>query len=370
MAERPEDGVMADKAEGQGGGTSFLPLSEEENEYIRKLKNEIGTYAELTGSDLFIDCFYNDKNGVVEAHGRPQGKSLYSRNIEGEPVLSENEPMVFYTFRTGVPMNDGWAISQENRAVMQKTLPLRYNDKIIAVLIQERDDTRLYRANRKLERIEEAGGLFSLEETEKKTAADENSILIREVHHRIKNSLEIISSFLSMQKRQSASSETVEVLNADIAKIGSIAAMYDMMSSSGSDRVDAWQVIRVLADHMNELYKDMPGDVKISFSGEKDVLLPSGKLQALVLIVNELVQNAYKHGLKDGTDGHEIEIHLLKGHSWCAVNVLNNGNEYSDAAPEHMGLRIIRVLAEEELNGHFSIEGRDGLTTASVHFPV
>ena len=41
MAERPEDGVMADKAEGQGGGTSFLPLSEEENEYIRKLKNII-----------------------------------------------------------------------------------------------------------------------------------------------------------------------------------------------------------------------------------------------------------------------------------------------------------------------------------------
>ena len=344
-----------------------LNLNAGERAYLDELKKGIGIFAELTGSDLFIDCFYDEKEGIVKAHGRPSKGSLYSRNIEGEKVLSENEPMVFYTWKTGITMNDAWAFSQENKVLIQKTMPIRFGGRIIAVLIQERDDTRMFKVSRKLEKIEEAGGSIGYGAEAEGESDGDDSILIREVHHRIKNSLEIISSFLSMQKRQSKSEETVGVLTEDIAKIGSIAAMYDMMSATGSGYINARLVIRSLTDHMNELYKDMPKQVRIRFSGD-DVELPAAKMQALVLAVNELVQNAYKHGIPS-EDGM-IDIHLLKGQNWCAVNVMNRGNKYSADAPDHLGLKIIRALAEEELNGHFSIEGQEDGTTASIQFPL
>ena len=66
-------------------------LSENEYKLIEDIDRTIGYYSGLTKSDIFLDCFVSNREGVVVSHGRPK-KSLYKRDIIGEKVLPKNEP--------------------------------------------------------------------------------------------------------------------------------------------------------------------------------------------------------------------------------------------------------------------------------------
>ena len=95
-------------------------MSDNELRIIEDIDRAIGYYSGLTKSDLFLDCFFSNKEGMVVSQGQPKN-SLYERNIVGEKVLPKNEPTVFYTMETGIGMSDSYGVSQENKAVQQNT---------------------------------------------------------------------------------------------------------------------------------------------------------------------------------------------------------------------------------------------------------
>lgn len=357
--------------------SSDIGLTKEETEYIRDLAGSIRAYAELTGSDLFIDCFRDSGIGIVAAHGRPAKGSLYQSDITGADVLIENEPMVFYTKETGITMKDARALSQENKVVLQKTMPVYSagdSGRVIAVMIQERDVSDQAAISRKLDDLEEVSEQISSAELRKQGIVDINdeqdlgNLLLQEAHHRIKNNLQTISSILSLQRRRSRCSETREVLWDDINRINSLAAMYDVMVKSSGKEIDILPVIQRLTGYFRRIYSGEGLDVEIRVKGDHIMLEPS-KVQAVILIINELIQNAVKHGFR-GREKGRIDIFLADGNMYGMVNVIDDGAGYDESrsGKNSLGLLIVNSLARDKLKGDFEISGGSAGTKTCLRF--
>lgn len=344
-------------------------------ERILQIADCIDVYADLMESDVFLDCFPTEKRGIVLAHGRPKSGSLYQGDITGAEVPQDKEPMVFLTRDSKIAGTDARALSQENLVVRQRTVPIEdEKGRVVAVLILERDDSERVSLNRKLDQMEEVtasmaenmlpgGGLFKEDEV------SPDYMFAQETHHRIKNNLQTISSILSLQQRRCVSEEAKEILNTDIGMINSLASMYEIIMTVGSEDVDFLQVLRRMIGCIEKIYADEEPAVHITLSGDS-IYVSQNKVHALTVIANELIQNACKHGNFKGTG--EISVQLVNGNMYGSLRVTDNGVGYQEkeGKRQHLGLSIVRMLVKDPLKGSFTIEAIGSGTAASVHFPL
>ncbi|WP_425448344.1 histidine kinase N-terminal domain-containing protein [Dethiothermospora halolimnae] len=148
-------------------------LSISDIQKLEKIKEVLPHIADLVGADIFLDCLTKDSNmAVVLAQSKPSNnKSMYKESIIGQLALRENEPATLRTLNTGIPTRDLKAITQENKKVVQSTIPIK-NDKeeVIGVLIMEQDLTDNIKKNRQMEILSQTTEeltktLVSMEET-------------------------------------------------------------------------------------------------------------------------------------------------------------------------------------------------------------
>ena len=355
-------------------------LSDKELKIIEDIDRTIGYCAGLTKSDLFLDCFFSDKEGMVVSQGQPKN-SLYERNIVGEKVLPKNEPTVFYTMETGIGMSDSYGVSQENKAVQQNTSPvIGDGGRIIGVLVQESDVTDKARLNDKLHHMANvteklsSSGLLSAGVTDINSEAGEGSILIQETHHRIKNNLQTISSILNIQRRRTANEETKSVLADNISRINSLAAMHEIMMTSSTDEIELSDALRKQVELFETIHEGTDQIIRCDYDGV-ELMVPFEKAQAVSMIVNELMVNAVKHGFRERTEG-VIKVRLLEGESRATVMVFNDGEAYKEKPGKRrpsdtgLGLEIVRGLTEDKLRGNYALESSNMGTTVMISFPL
>lgn len=284
----------------------YTDLEKEDVEEIESFAYRLEHFSELAESDVFIDCFSSDmKKGVVVAHGRPAEKSQYRRNITGDIVLPKNEPMVFYTMETGKPIRDAKGFSQEGKWVLQRTLAIdNKKGRRIGVLIEERDVTESIEANIKLRKIEnrDRALLTAGEADEAGGDVIDRFSMIQEMHHRIKNSLQIISSILSMQERRSRLQETKDVLKDNINRINNIARIHETLMSDDKDSISLNDQISILASSMMNYASSENKRIVINVTGDR-VIVPVSRIIPLLMVVNELLTNSIRHGYAEEKSG-------------------------------------------------------------------
>ncbi len=354
-------------------------LTPSEFEKLREIDRTVGDFAKLTQSDIFVDCFLTEREGIVVSHGRPE-KSLYKRNIEGEKVLRQKEPTVFYTRETGVGMKDAFGISQEDVKVQQRTSPIFGDDgRVIAVFIQESDVTDSARLSNKLTQMANLTEKLSSQGLIKEGVCDINSspqddnILLQETHHRIKNNLQTISSILNMQRRRSENAETREVLSDNISRINSLASMHEIMMTAAGEKVEMGEALEKQIRLFEHIHRDDERQISFDFEG-MPLELSFEKAQALSMIVNELMVNAMKHGFKNRRRG-VISVRLVVGENQATVIVFNDGEVRREKMPKSegnsgIGLSIVKGLAQDKLGGTYSLQSSYRGTTAMVGFPI
>jgi len=194
--------------------------------------------------------------------------------------------------------------------------------------------------------------------------------VLQEMHHRVKNSLQTIASLLRLQARSGKFDSPQEALAQSIARIQSIAAVHELLSSENLDDVS----IKRLADMiLSATAKSLLPDarrVTISIKGE-DFLLPSGQATYVALILNELVQNAVEHGLADS--GTELTVEVGQDEDNIIVEVVNDGTplpqDFDMRQHRHLGLRIVESLVRDNLLGNFAITSEASKTRAALKFP-
>lgn len=135
-----------------------------------------------------------------------------------------------------------------------------------------------------------------------KSVSSRYEIMLREGDHRIKNSLQIVASLLSLQARRAGSTETEQAPYAAAARIQCVARVHDALQLNGSnDVVDLGAMVEKMCESLQEMVADSKS---IKFVVSADTLFaPLHLAQPIVLAVNELILNALRHAFPEGRSG-------------------------------------------------------------------
>lgn len=215
-----------------------------------------------------------------------------------------------------------------------------------------------------------AAVLIGIDITERKQAENkiqaslqEKEVLLKEIHHRVKNNLQVISSLLKMQSRSLNDPKILEMFQESQSRIQSMALIHEKLyESEDLARINCAEYIHNLTSHLYRSYQVSPRnlqlDVKVdNISLSIDAALPCG------LIINELVSNAIKYAFPDRRSGN-IYIHLnMDEQKHYTLKVGDNGI----GLPENidwqntrsLGLRLVRTLSQQ-LGATVELDRSDG----------
>ncbi|MGB3964927.1 MAG: PAS domain-containing sensor histidine kinase [Tepidanaerobacteraceae bacterium] len=195
------------------------------------------------------------------------------------------------------------------------------------------------------------------------------SVVIKEIHHRIKNNLQTVASLLRMQARRVDSEQTKKALHDSISRILSIAVVHEVLSKEGMDLVDVRSVLTHLIDMIIHNMVDHDRHITINLSCDSFTLF-SRQATSLIMIVNELIHNALEHAFVNKSTGI-INIEIKQKDNQVHLIVADNGVGFSKKdvnQSKSLGLNIIRTLVEEDLKGSIDIIRQNG-TTVQIRFP-
>ncbi|GAB4271723.1 MAG: GAF domain-containing protein [Candidatus Promineifilaceae bacterium] len=195
-----------------------------------------------------------------------------------------------------------------------------------------------------------------------------NAAVMREMHHRIKNNLQTIAMLMQLQIPEAEHLDTRRVLETNIHRIHTIAAVHEILSEQGFHLVEVKNVLERVLYAMVEALS--PPGVTLSLSVYGDpLLLPSRAATALALVVNELVQNALEHAFVGRVNGR-IEISLGRSPEELIVLVRDDGIGMAADASPGLGTEIIETLVHADLEGKIKYNRPpDGGTEISLRLP-
>lgn len=196
-------------------------------------------------------------------------------------------------------------------------------------------------------------------------AVSQREMLLRELHHRVKNNLQILLSIVSSVERRAKSSETIDFLRSLRGRLLALGSAHDAMQeteSLGSGRTG--QLLEQIAKTVRSA---LAADAELETHVEdhevsNDVLLP------LALILNELMTNALKYGLDEGMGKIVVSFRQLKDEYELTVRDFGPGLSRSEPTTKSSGLGFVTGLARQ-LHGGFEAQS-DGGAQCTVRFPA
>lgn len=203
-----------------------------------------------------------------------------------------------------------------------------------------------------------------------KTSLREKEVLLKEIHHRVKNNLQVVSSLLSLQSRIIDNPAALEVLRESQNRIRSMALIHERLyRSEDLGRVDYAVYIRDLATFLVRSYRAHLGPIDLKIEAEGvflgiDTAIPCG------LITNELISNALKHAFPNGKGG-EIRVKIgAQGDRQFTMIIGDNGVGFPPDVDfrntESLGLQLVNTLVDQ-LEGTVELR-RDGGTEFTIRF--
>ena len=195
-------------------------------------------------------------------------------------------------------------------------------------------------------------------------------MLLKEIHHRVKNNLQVISSLLALQA-SSADEKTRALLSESRDRVRSMALIHEKLYPSGDVQgISFAGYVRDLAAHLRHSYAGNSGPVELGTDVEEmtlsmDVSVPCG------LIINELLSNSLKYAFPDGRRG-TIAVTLRRAEgSRVVLTISDDGIGFPRGIdirnPGTLGLRIVNILVEQ-LRGTLKMNWGPG-TSFTISFP-
>src|SRR4051812_45822579 len=293
---------------------------------------------------------YSSPNAINALHRM----GIYS-NAEGLrlPDLGIEETVVRTAFDLRTPVTE----EVERRSdviVLMRCIPLTDGEVVTGGIVLMRDVTDLRRRDRLLL---------------SKDAA------IREVHHRVKNNLQTISSLLRLQGRRLGPGEGRAALAEAERRIRSIALVHEILSREAGEAVNFNDIVPPLVRMAEDgLLTDRP--VTFRVDGEAGEL-PADIATPLAVVITELLQNAAEHGFPDdlaeGDDEWHVTVELECDGANLTVVVSDNGvglpADFDVDRTSSLGLSIVRDLVQSQLDGRIEMKS-DGGTRVRLLIPV
>ena len=195
-------------------------------------------------------------------------------------------------------------------------------------------------------------------------ARTRTDILLRELQHRMKNNLQVILGFLTLQRRQAAADETRERLGSVMDRVLAIGLAHDQLSfREGAGTVELHDYLRALCATIDPRRSQVAIEVDVA-----PARIPLDRAVLIGLIVNELVTNAVKYAFRDegGTIAVAFALDTVIGEA--RLSVQDNGHGMGPPRPGSFGLRLVESLAGQ-LGGQVAFATVQRGTAVTLTFP-
>ena len=177
-----------------------------------------------------------------------------------------------------------------------------------------------------------------------KSTLKEKDTLLKEIHHRVKNNLQIISSLLKLHAEQSNDSVFSELVEESQNRIISMALIHEMLYvNSDLSKINVAQYTKSLFEKLQSTYnKD---DVKLKLKIHSDFCYEIDKMIPIGLIMNEIISNSFKYAFKDKKG--EVSVSIIKNSLVISDNGVGIPESQSKKRQSSFGLQLIELLAEQ-----------------------
>ena len=200
-------------------------------------------------------------------------------------------------------------------------------------------------------------------EAQIKASLKEKEVLLKEIHHRVKNNLQIISSLLNLQSAEIEDPKASQKFRESQDRVKAMALIHERLyQSSDLAKIDFCGYVRSLTGHLARSYRVDANAIRLSLEVDSvpmnlDVAIPCG------LMINELVSNAFKYAFPERKEG-EIKVRFTEEHDRkLNLVVSDNGVGFPEGRnPEEsdsLGLKLVRTLTEQ-LGGTLHYQNHNG----------
>jgi len=209
------------------------------------------------------------------------------------------------------------------------------------------------------------------DEEKVRSSLREKDVLLREIHHRVKNNLQVVSSLLALQSRGTDDEQVRQRFRESQNRVQAMALIHEKLyQSENFSSIDFPQYLRQLASHLFRSYQVSASRVVLE-TEVADVELGIDAAVPCGLILNELVSNALKYGFPEGREGTvRVELSKQDDQGRVALTVADDGvgipTEIGFWNTQTLGLRLVRSLVRQ-LDGDVEIDRSNG-TRITVSF--
>jgi two-component sensor histidine kinase len=199
----------------------------------------------------------------------------------------------------------------------------------------------------------------------------EKETLLREIHHRVKNNLQIISSLLNMQSNDINDNAVLAMIQEAQSRVEAMSLLHqNLYQSEAINTVDVENYLKQLVAYVAQMFEGDSKNIKIDIE-TFDLHFDFDTAISLGLIVNELVSNAYKYAFKNNPDGTIwIKIKSINAMDY-ELSVTDNGKglpeDFDNENSKSLGLKLVGILSKQ-LRGKLTINTKNDLTEFVVIF--
>ena len=309
-----------------------------------------------SGKSTFINKEFQEIYGWPEEE-IPNVKTLLNKAYPNVELRKNISSKITADIKGKKPENLFWdnieikSKTGEKKYVSAKNIPL-YDQNLIISTVQ--DITERIKADKQIQN--------SLEEKE---------ILLREIHHRVKNNLQTISSLLDLQAESIKDPAALEAFRSSQSRIRSMALIHERLyKSEDLSRIKAQEYIKNLTDYLEATYDSLAGNIKLR-TDVQNILLNLDTAIPCGLIINELVSNSMKYAFP-GEEAGTIEVSLMVS-STDNISLLVKDDGIgipADISIENspsLGLQLVHLLVKQ-IYGTFKMVRENG-TRVEIIFP-
>lgn len=197
----------------------------------------------------------------------------------------------------------------------------------------------------------------------------EKELLLKEIHHRVKNNLQVVSSLLKLQSGYVKDESSLDLLIDSQNRVRSMALVHQKLyQSKDFSEIDFPEYLKQLSEHLLNVFKTKSGDISVIVNSADvnlgiDLAVPCG------LILNELISNSLKYAFPEGKKG-EIKIDFKFTDEIYEIIISDNGIGFPDEInykeTKSLGLQLVNTLVGQ-IDGNITMENKAG-TTFNIRF--
>lgn len=335
----------------------------------RQLAEKTGAYQEMNDSYFALADCYSQKGDYRRAYefqlaGRTTGDSLFNQdrnqalaNMQVRFETEKKEAQIYSLKQEKVLFAGMHTKDQQVKVLLATGLAL-----LLALALLIWNQLRLKQGANAL--LRKKNTEIAQQQTALERALQEKEVLLREVHHRVKNNLQMVSSLLNLQASEVTNESVLDSIREGKSRVEAMSMIHENLYQSDQlNEIDIQAYLAQLLGHLERAFAQKGKSIKLMLEAA-DIRFDIDTAIPLGLVVNELVTNAYKYAFSEQDLG-EIVVSIKPASAdtyelWVTDNGKGVPSGFELGKANSLGLRLVNMLASLQLKGALSCQQEQG----------